>query len=274
MIPRDPYNGPEEGTGPIGKEYRNPDPKGNLKKIDNDRPKNKSLPKKKEDSKKKKGLGSAEKTARRLARQTIAKEVRQIRQQREELTRAARNANATARSDYRRGNENLESAYRNTISDMAMFQNQATQAYDTTSMQQQAATAALQNQIGTSYDQINAEADLAGLGVGSLQTDLNRDETYASNAAALAGFNNASNLGVARSNSASAVAQMAQMAQGSYLSAVGQNTNRRNTELSRISQERSDQQALVRSAIREARGSRKDIFFQLMQQLKQSGWKR
>jgi hypothetical protein len=84
--------------------------------------------------------------------------------------------------------------------------------------------------------------------------------------------NNAANLSLAQANAGAVGQLLASMNQGSAMSGYGQNLNARNSGLADNRAEQNNQLALVRDAIKDARGSRKDTFFQLLTQLKQSGW--
>lgn len=247
--------------------------------------KNKQLPKKpnsspdaKKDGKGGKGKG-LEKTARRLTDSVIRDEVQDLRGQRREVSRAARHAKKEVRNQYRRGAEDLEYVAGETA-DYVQSRNAATQAgFEAQSLEQNAAAMALQNQLQNVYDagEGSATAEMARLGItgasgflGQLASDRANAQTMGAQTSA----NNSANLGLAQQNAGAVGNLLSGMVQGQYLSGIGQNLNSKNDGMNEVRDEERDQLSLVREAIREARGSRKDTFFQLLQQLRSSGWAR
>lgn len=220
-----------------------------------------------------------EKTARRLTNGVIRDEVKDLRGQRREINRAARHANKEVRNQYRRGAEDLEYVH-NETGDYIDFQNQQAQSgFNSASLEQNAAALALQNQLQNVYDagEGSATAEMARLGItgasgflGQLASDRANSQVMGQQTA----NNNAANLGLAQANAGAVGNLLSGMNQGSYLSAIGQNLNSKNEGMNANREEQRDQLALVREAIRDAQGSRKDTFFQLLQQLRQTGWGR
>lgn len=247
--------------------------------------KNKSLPKKpnpspdaKKDGKDGK-RGGLEKTARRLTNSVIRDEVQDLRGQRREISRAARHAKKEVRTQYRRGAEDLEYVAGETA-DYVGAQNAQSQAgFNVQSLEQNAAAMALQNQLQNVYDagEDSATAEMARLGITGASGFLGQlagDRANAQTMGAQTSANNAANLGLAQQNAGAVGNLLSGMVQGQYLSGIGQNLNSKNDGMNEVRDEERDQLSLVREAIREAQGSRKDTFFQLLQQLKSSGWAR
>lgn len=247
--------------------------------------KNKSLPKKpnseasgSKDGKPGKGQ-RLERTAKRLTNSVVRDEVQDLRGQRREISRAARHAKKEVRNQYRRGAEDLSYVAGETSDYVASQNAQAQAGYDAQSLEQNAAAMALQNQLQNVYDagEGSATAEMARLGITGAQGFLGQlasDKANAQTMGAQTSANNAANLGLAQANSGAVGNLLGGMVQGQYLSGIGQNLNSKNTGMNDVREEERDQLSLVREAIREAQGSRKDTFFQLLQQLRQTGWGR
>lgn len=270
--------GRNNGGRPLSSVIKNqPNRNGVQSGLGKNGPRNKSLPNKNKDGGRKGGKG-LEATARRLANGVIRDEVRDLRDQNKEVNRAAENAIDTARFQYQRGLGDLEYIGGET-SDYVKSLGDKTQAmYGQTSLAQNAAAAALQQQLGGIYDTgasaANTELERLGIGDGSdsFLQQMRSDQANASSVGAINSANAQSTLGAMQANSGAVSDLLGGMVQGSMLSNVGRNLNDRNDAFMDIRNEKQDQQALIRDAIKSARGSRQDVFFQLLQQLRQSGW--
>lgn len=250
--------------------------------------KNKALPKKGNSTKtptkgsQPRGGGNAEQTARRLTNAAVRDEVKDLRSQRREVSRTARHAKKEVRNEYRRGMEDLEAVHGTTAGYINAQNVQAQAGFDAASVEQSAAAAALQNQLQNVYDagEGSATAEMARLGLTGTTggegflAQLASDRANSSAVGAQTSSNNLANLGLAQSNAGAVGQLLAGMNQGSYLSGVGQNLNRKHDAMDDVRTEELNQKQLVREAIADARGSRKDTFFQLLTQLRQSGWGR
>ena len=237
---------------------------------------------------KKKGGGSAffgarggykgvrKSNVKRLVNGVMGDEIRDLRSQSRSVRRDARDGINQANVAYERGKGDLNYVHGETsdyLSDLAR-RNQANQQQAVG--QQAQAQQALQGMLGQTYSgaQSGASQELARLGIsggGSFQ-QLNADSANAQAVAAQSGANAQSTLGLAGSNASSAMQMLQGMNQGSMMQGLGQNLNARNDALSEVRNNRTDQMNEVRNAMQEARGTRKDMFFQLLQQLQQTGW--
>lgn len=268
--------GRNNGGRPLSSVIKNqPNRNGVQSGLGRNGPRNKSLPNKNKDGGRKGGKG-LEATARRLANGVIRDEVRDLRGQNKEVNRAAENAIDTARFQYQRGLGDLEYIGGETTDYVKSMGDKTQAMYGQTSLAQSAAAAALQQQLGGIYEQgaAGANSELSRLGInqddfmGQMRVDgANAQATGAAQSASAA-----STLGAMQANSGAVSDLLGGMVQGSMLSNVGRNLNDRNDAFMDIRNEKQDQQALIRDAIKSARGSRQDVFFQLLQQLKQSGW--
>jgi hypothetical protein len=269
--------------GTKGKESNTP--KYGLREV-----KNKKLPEKKGPNKSGGGGGGKglpggsglEKTARRLTNSVIRDEVQDLQGQRRQVNRAARHANLEVRNQYRRGAGDLDYVHGETADYIGSQNAIADSQFNVAGAEQAAASAALQSQLQNVYDagEGSATAEMARLGItgptgqaaGGFLGQLAADSANAQATGAINSTNNAANLSAMQANSGAVGNLLAGMNQGSYMSGIGQNLNAKNTSLNENREEQGDQLALVREAIMEAQGSRKDTFFQLLTQLKQSGW--
>lgn len=223
------------------------------------------------------GGSSLEKTARRLTNGVIRDEVQDLRGQRREVNRAARHANLEVRNQYRRGAEDLDYVHQET-GDYINSQNAQAQAgFNAASAEQSAAAAALQSQLQNVYAAGTGSAteEMARLGITGASGFLGQLASDGANAqatGAMTSANNQANLGLAQSNAGAVGNLLSGMNQGSYMQGIGQNLNSKNDGLNSNREEQGDQLALVREAIQEAQGSRKDTFLQLLTQLQTTGW--
>lgn len=214
--------------------------------------------------------------AKRLVNGVMREELSDLRSQGRTVKRDARSGIKVARTDYNRGKEDLRVVHGEVgdyLSSLAQ-RNAATVGNEQT--QQAQAQAALQTMLGNTYSgaQSQAQSELGRLGIqggGSFQ-QLGLDQANAQGVAAQSGANAQSTLGMAGSNSAAAMQMLQGMNQGSYMQGVGQNLNSRNDALAELRNNRTDQLNEVRNAMQEARGTRRDMYFQLLQQLQQTGW--
>lgn len=181
-----------------------------------------------------------------------------------------------ARTDYNRGVGDLNYVHGETgdyLSSLAQRSQQNTQGAQ---QQAQVAQQALQGMLGDTYSgaQAGANQELARLGIqgGGSFEQLNADSANAQAVAQQSGANNQSTLGMVGQNTGAAMEMLQGMNQGSMMQGLGQNLNARNDALSEVSNNRINQLNEVRTAMQEANATRKDLFFQLLQQLQQTGW--
>ena len=281
---QNPPKGPVKGRsgnvpGSLANPPRKPGPKYGL-------PRDKKLSPKKPDANKSEPQGKGggpgkggnlERTARRLTNGVIKDTVRDLNQQRREVNREARNANDIVRTMYHRGRGDLEHVFGETGDYIEHQNEQGQNAFNAASLEQSAAATALQNQLQNVYSagEGSATAEMQRLGITGAQGFLGQLASDSANAQAVGtqtSSNNQANLGAMQANAGAVGNLLSGMNQGAYMGAIGQNLNARNTAFADNRQQRADQLALVREAVNEAQGSRKDTFFQLLQQLRQTGW--
>lgn len=222
--------------------------------------------------------GNLERIARRLTNGVIRDEIRDLRAQRMEVSNATRKANDTARVQYQRGKGDLEYINKEVTDYLGSMGQQNQAMFQQAGIAQNAAAAALQQQLGGIYGQgqSDAQSELSKLGIGdsSFLNQLAADSKNSQAMAAQQSQNTQDNLGLMQTNAGMLQNMLGGMAAGSHISNIGKNLNARNDAFAENRRTKAEQMAIVRDAIRDARGSRKDIFFELLQQLKQTGWSR
>lgn len=216
------------------------------------------------------------KTVRRLTGGVLRDELNDLRRQRRMVRRESRNDAIDAKNAYKRGKQDLRHVYGESTDYLNFLRNQNQQMYSDQQNQSQAATAALQAQLGGTYSgaQQGAMDELARLGI-SQGGNFSQLQSDAANQQALAqqsGANAQSTMGLAAQNSDALAGLLQGMNQGQMVSDFGKNLNARNDALADVRQNKMDQMNVVREAMSDARGSRRDLFFQLLQQLQQTGW--
>jgi hypothetical protein len=212
----------------------------------------------------------------RLTNGLMREETRGLRKQQREVGRQSRRDSNAARRDYARGVGDLNYVHGETTDYIGGLAQRNQQNQQNAMSQQAQAQAALMGMLGDTYSgaQSGASQELARLGIqggGSFQ-QLNADQANAQNVAAQSGTNAQTTLGMAGQNSAANMQMLQGMNQGSMMQGIGQNLNARNDALGTVRDNRIAQQNEVRTALQEARATRKDLFFQLLQQLQQTGW--
>lgn len=219
---------------------------------------------------------NAAQKARRLTNGIIRGEVRDLKAQRREVNQSADNANALTETQYTRGVGDLTAVRDETTEFINRMNAQNQSTFDTSKMQETAAAAALQQQLGGIYGKeqsaMGSELGQLGLDPSQFSSQLSDDAANAQGVGAINAATSQSNLSLANQNSGQLGSLLQGMAQGSFISHLGQNLNSRNDSLAETGQERIDQLGLVREAIADAKGSRKDVFFELLNQLQQTGW--
>lgn len=214
----------------------------------------------------------------RLVGGVIRDEVRDLRGQLRGVRADSREAVRNVRRDARRGKQDLRYVHGETADVLGNISRQNTNMYAQQADSTAAANAALQQMLGGTYSgaQAGAESELARLGLGGQQSgtfdQMMLDAANAQGVAQQSGANAMGTMGMAGTNSAAGMAMLQGMNQGSYMQGIGQNLNARNDALSEIRTNRIDNVNEVRRAIRDAKSSRRDLFFQLLQQLQQTGW--
>lgn len=220
--------------------------------------------------------GVSKKKVRRLVNGVLRDEIKDLRREKAQIRRDLRHQTQQARRDYRRGKGDLEHVFGETGDYISFLGDQTQQTYEDQSAQSAAATAALQQQIADTYSGANTgvNSELARLGIegGANLGGLASDQANAQSVAAQTGLNAQTTMGMASANSSQLMNLISGMNQGSYMSAMGQNLNNRNDNLTEINRDRQDNFNAVRDAIRDVKGSRKDMFFQLLNQLQETGW--
>lgn len=181
-----------------------------------------------------------------------------------------------ARTDYNRGVGDLNYVHGETSDYLSSLAQRNTQNTQNAQGQAQVAQQALQAMLGDTYSgaQSGANQELARLGIqgGGSFEQLGQDSANAQAVAQQTGANNQSTLGMIGQNSAAGMEMLQGMNQGSMMQGLGQNLNARNDAMAEVSNNRIDQLNEVRQAMQEANATRKDLFFQLLQQLQQTGW--
>lgn len=220
--------------------------------------------------------GVKTKPVKRLVNGVLRDEIRDLRKQVRAVKQDARGEKRILREDYRRGKADLDYVHGETGDYLNHLSGQNQQMFQQQGSQQQAAQAALQQHLQGTYSgaQQGAQDELARLGIqggGSFQ-QLNADQANAQAVAGQSGANAQSTLGMAGANSAAALQMLQGMNQGSFLQGIGQNLNAHNDAMAEVRTNKINNLNEVRQAMQEARGSRRDMFFQLLQQLQQTGW--
>jgi hypothetical protein len=216
------------------------------------------------------------KGVRRLVNGVLKDELNDLRKQARASRQDGRYLAQAAKRDYRRGLGDLNYVHGETADYLSGLNQRTQQTYADQGNQQAQAQAALNSMLGSTYSgaQSGASEELARLGIqggGNFQ-QLGADQANAQAVAAQSGANAQSTLGMAGANSAAGMQMLQGMNQGSFMQGVGQNLNARNDQLGQIRSDRVNQMNEIRRAMQEARGSRRDMFFQLLQQLQQTGW--
>lgn len=220
--------------------------------------------------------GVKKQAVRRLVNGVLRDEMRDLRKQVRAVKQDTKAERRSLKADYRRGKADLEYVHGETADYLGALGNQNQQMFQQQGNQQQAAQAALQQHLQGTYSgaQTGAQEELARLGIqggGNFQ-QLIADQANAGAVAAQSGANAQSTLGMAGANSAGAMQMLQGMNQGSFLQGIGQNLNARNDAMAEVRTNKINNLNEVRQAMAEAKGSRRDMFFQLLQQLQQTGW--
>jgi hypothetical protein len=151
---------------------------------------------------------------------------------------------------------------------MQMFQGQMGQ--------QEQANAALQGQLQGTFDSaqgdVIAELNRLGISGGANTGGIVADRGWQQAQGAQQGANALQSMGMMQQNSGVAQNLIAGMNQGSLTQGYGQNLNAYNDAQSATNQDRMDQLSEINNAMWDAQAGRKDVFFQLLQQLQQTGW--
>lgn len=212
----------------------------------------------------------------RLVGGLMREETSDLRQQRRQVGREFRQGAKGVRTDYARGVGDIKYVHGETTDYIGSLAQRSAANQGAAMGQQQQAQAALQGMLGQTYSgaQSQGQQELARLGIqgaGNFQ-QLGADQANAMGVAAQSGANAESTLGMAGQNTAAAMQMLQGMNQGSMMQGIGQNLNARNDAMGELRDNRINQNNEVRLALREASATRKDLFFQLLQQLQQTGW--
>lgn len=220
--------------------------------------------------------GVSKKKASRLASGLIRDEVRDISRERTGIERNTRFQRRVARTDYRRGVEDLDHVFGETGDYLNHLKSQNQAMFGQQSQSAKAANAALQQQLGGTYSgalgDVNSEMERLGITGAANPSQIISDQANSQAVAQQSGANTQSTMGLASQNSDQLAGLLQGMNQGSYTSAIGKNLNARNDALSEILQTRNDAMTEMRGAIRDVRMGRKDLVMQLLNQLQETGW--
>lgn len=220
--------------------------------------------------------GVSTKKVRGLTNGLIKDEVRSIKREKGEVKRDSVLEARSARRDYRRGKQDLRHVYGETGDYLKHLAEQNQGTFTQQSGLMDAANAALQQQLGGTYtgaiEGVNSEMARLGIEGGANTGQMFADQAFSQAQGAQAGANAQSTLGLTNANANQLSGLVQGMNQGSFMSAMGQNLNRRNDTLGEIKQNRIDNMDEITGAIRDVRMGRKDLFTQLLNQLQETGW--
>jgi hypothetical protein len=203
-------------------------------------------------------------------------EMRDLRRQKQAVRRESEYLNNKNTAMYERGMGDLNYVhgevgdYLNNMGaqNMQMFQGQMGQ--------QEQANAALQGQLQGTFDSaqgdVIAELNRLGISGGANTGGIVADRGWQQAQGAQQGANALQSMGMMQQNSGVAQNLIAGMNQGSLTQGYGQNLNAYNDAQSATNQDRMDQLSEINNAMWDAQAGRKDVFFQLLQQLQQTGW--
>jgi hypothetical protein len=220
--------------------------------------------------------GVRTKKVRRLVNGVIREEMNDLRAQGRQVKQDANNENRKARRDYRRGGQDLTYVHGETQDYLNNLAQRNQQMYQDQSQQSALSAQALGSMLGNTYSGAQSQGmeELARLGItgGGNFSGLQADQANAQSLAAIGGQNTQDTMGLQNSNAQLAMQSLQGMNQGSYMQGVGQNLNARNDKQQEILTNRVNQMNQVRHAMKDAKGERRDLFFQMLQQLQQTGW--
>jgi hypothetical protein len=212
----------------------------------------------------------------RLVNGVLKDEYRDLRRQKQAVRRENRFLTRDANTQYERGLGDLNYVHGETGDFISALTDKNAAMFADQRNTQAQANAALQQQLGTTYGGAadNVTAELARLGIqgGGSTAGLMQDQAFAESLARQSGSNALSSMDMASSNAALGSNLVAGMNQGAMTSNLGTLSNKRSDALSTIRQDRIDQLADINGAMQDAAAGRKDVFFQLLQQLQQTGW--
>lgn len=220
--------------------------------------------------------GVKTKKVKRLVNGVLREEMHDLKGQARLANRDANKEMRKARRDYHRGRGDLKYVHGETTDYLNSLAQRNQQMYADQAQSTAASTAALQSMLGGTYSgaQNQGMEELARLGIegGGNFGQLQADQANAQSLAAISGNNAQSTGALANSNAQLAMQSLQGMNQGSYMQGIGQNLNARNNAFQDIRSNRIDQINEVRHAMKDAKSERRDLFFQLLQQLQQTGW--
>lgn len=212
----------------------------------------------------------------RLVGGVIRDEVRDLSRERKGVNREYRRERADVNREFRRGRQDLKHVFGETDDYLGFLGNQSQQQTNAQSQQIAMAQQALEQQLGGTYtgaaDQVTSELDRLGIGGGGSLAQLGLDQANAQAMGAQAGANAQSTLGLMGGNSQQMMGLLRGMNQGSMMSNAGLNMQRRNDALIEARGSRDENQQAIRDAIRDVRSGRRDLFFQMLNQLQETGW--
>jgi hypothetical protein len=220
--------------------------------------------------------GVRKQRVKRLVNGVIRDEVRDLDRERKSVRREYKRDAVDVNRQYKRGRQDLKHVFGETGDYLGYLGNQASDQAQQQSNQIALAQKALEQQLGNTYtgaaDQVTGELDRLGISGGGSLGQLQAD--YANNQAlgAQAGANAQSTLGLMGGNTQQMMGLLQGMNQGSYMSNAGLNLQRRNDALIEARGNRDENMQAIRDAIRDVRGGRRDLFFQMLNQLQETGW--
>lgn len=203
-------------------------------------------------------------------------ELRDLRGEKRGIRRDMRNDLSGLRRDYQRGMGDLDHIYDETNDYMQHMNTQNQQMYDNAGNQVAGATQALQSQLGNTYtgaaNSVNDEMARLGIQGAANTSQIQADSAFSQATAQQAGANAGSTLDLAQTNSGALSGLLMGMNQGQYQSSAGQQLNAFNDGRTDVMQNKLDNMQQIRDAMRDVKGSRRDLFIQMLNQLQQTGW--
>lgn len=220
--------------------------------------------------------GVSRKKVNRLVGGVIRDEVRDLNHERRSVRREYKRNKRDVNRSFRRGQQDLKHVFGETGDFINSLGATSQQSILDQSAQINAAQAALQQQLGGTYtgaQQAGAE-ELARLGIsgGGNFGQLIADQANAQAMGAQNAANQQATLGAMGGNAQQLMGMLAGMNQGSFMSNAGLNLQRRNDALIEARGNRDENMQTIRDAIRDTKLGRRDLFFQMLNQLQETGW--
>jgi hypothetical protein len=214
--------------------------------------------------------------ARRLVNAQIRDALRDIRGERRQVRRLAKNERSKTQSLYNRTRGDINHIFDETGAYIGE-QNKIIQGrHDANEAQTLAAQNALQQQLqqvsGQNASGANSELERLGINAPNTLGQFAADAANNQGLAAIGGAHQMANLNAMEQGDASVGSLLASMNEGSRGSLLGNALNERNLSMADIQQRRLDAEMEVKEAMRETKGQRKDMVLELLEKLGASGW--